>query len=107
MQLLVIEAVGALAADAYGLAIMDFVNERLGRERAVDPGSIYVTLKRLAQRQFVVVKRTRTVRSSPPLKVYAVTPAGRRAHSIAMAEARAMHHALTQSKRRSSMQTDT
>jgi len=101
VPLLVLEGIEVLKKDAYGLAIMDFVNDRLGPERAIDPGQVYVTLKRLERdRKFVTITETRTVRSSPPLKVYAVTPEGRRAQSIAKAEAEAMHRAVMQGKGR-------
>ena len=99
VQLLVMEAIPALKKDAYGLAIMDFVNARLGPERAIDPGQIYMTLKRLERnRKFIAIKETRTVQSSPPLKVYALTPEGRRAQKIAGEEAEAMYRAVRPGK---------
>lgn len=92
--LLILKAILDLKVDAYGLAIMDYVNALLGPKHATDPAHVFMSLKRLRDRGFIEIKDTRRVRSSPPLKVYSVTAEGKRAYQFASEEAEAVYRAM-------------
>jgi DNA-binding PadR family transcriptional regulator len=78
LEQLILFAVAALGADAYGGAIRAHIEERSGR--VVSSGAINTTLGRLEERRLVTGRVGLPIpgRAGRPRKYYALTPAGAR-----------------------------
>jgi DNA-binding PadR family transcriptional regulator len=78
LEQLILFAVAALGADAYGGAIRAHIEERSGR--VVSSGAINTTLGRLEERRLVTGRVGAPIpgRAGRPRKYYALTPAGAR-----------------------------
>ena len=73
-------------ADAYGSAIRDDIERRIGRD--VSRGAVYVTLDRLEEKGLLTSKLggATSERGGRPKRLFAVTPAGVKAirHSVSV-----------------------
>jgi DNA-binding PadR family transcriptional regulator len=85
-ELYVLLALARLGDAAYGISIGQAIEERTGREIAI--GAVYATLGRLEDKDLVRHRLSdpRPVQGGRSKKIYALTPAGRRAleHSTTM-----------------------
>ena len=90
LEQLILFAVTALGAEAYGGAIRAHIEERSGR--VVSSGAINTTLGRLEERRLVTGRAGAPVagRAGRPRKYYALTPAGARDLQESYATIRAM-----------------
>ena len=95
-QLIIMEAIMTLGPhEAYGLAILDYINDRLPNDYPVDQAQVYVTLKRLLTRGYIAfAEPPRRQNNSPPLKLYLVTEAGERARSSSETRSQALLRAI-------------
>lgn len=105
-QLIIMEAIMTLGRhEAYGLAILDYVNERLPNDYPVDQAQVYVTLKRLLTRGYIEHTETRRQDNSPPLKLYTVTAAGELARATSEARSQALLRAIQAPRDATGLQT--
>ena len=81
-QLVTMQTIKALDCDAYGAEIERALTTRLRSH--VHEAQVYSAIRRLCSRGFITPRETRVVRSSPPLKIYALTSEGERALSAAV-----------------------
>jgi DNA-binding PadR family transcriptional regulator len=84
LEQMVLLAVRRLGDGAYGLGVVDVLEERVGR--SLSRGAIYVTLDRLEEKGLITSRRGPAVpgRGGRPRRLLTVTPAG----IEALAEAR-------------------
>ena len=84
LEQMVLLAVRRLGEDAYGLGVVDVLEDRVGR--SVSRGAVYVTLDRLEEKGLIASRLGDSVpgRGGRPRRLLSVTPAG----VTALAEAR-------------------
>lgn len=76
LEQMVLLAVRRLGDEAYGLGVVDVLEERVGR--SVSRGAVYVTLDRLEEKGLLSSRQggTSTGRAGRPRRLLAVTPEG-------------------------------
>ena len=79
---------------AHGLGILDAINRDSKPGEEMQQAQLYMTLKRLLERELIGENGTVKLVGAPPLKLYRITKLGRDAIAASVAEAEALIRAI-------------